>query len=733
MPGVKSVFDSEQLSHVSSYSGVFQTGQSYQKFDFAYNKGDGLFYYAKENMSFGGGATIEESNRISLVPDGPLSSNGETYYILDTFNDPSSIGASFEDGQIVSLNGASDINSNGLYRIVEIQKNLTSLNNDPSLTGAAINVVGIEGSRITSLEIAGPNPITLSEVNIAPEESDALWTADKFFFDADYGSSVKFSCSNHKFEYGNGYYINQAKNINPISFEVDLSFKNRSNRESNAIIHFLENHQGQGEKDYSSPNLTYSQGIAGFSWDGNSTFHPYDSLDNQTKSFYCNEFSHSLNFENNNDINVKLRNFTTSILNKSESLFTSKADTYSSLDSYEKNDVVFNLKNQRYYYCKKENVNIPPVQENLDWSRADGLFTDINLNYWSREFFWKPSIGLSISQQPRVLKLGLGGGYTQIYKDGINESLLSFDVKFDNRSDDEVYSILHFLEQHYGCIPFMFSPPAPYETPQNFVCQEWTHTYNFKNNHSITARFEQFPFDFSAQQYDNQSAPPPPQSAELYFSNPFVMSEQNVGATVFKENKLKKRLNLKNIGDSDLLINSINLVSLGDRIFSKLGGAGVVVASDLDRSSYTYSLPVDKNLPFDLDGRTIKISKHCSDGPGGGQSFVLMKREGGQFIPDGFGLNNYYFQNNKGQIKTASSKYVDCNYFVVEQFITNNNESTIPGKGEAYIDIESSPNASPLGDVGLNFGKYGEHFAQIEINNNGAFPASLGTIKIFVE
>ena len=489
MPGVKSVFDSEQLSHVSSYSGVFQSGQSYQKFDFAYNKGDGLFYYAKENMSFGGGATIEESNRISLVPDGPLSSDGETYYILDTFNDPSSIGASFEDGQIVSLNGASDINSNGLYRIVEIQKNLTSLNNDPSLTGAAINVVGIEGSRITSLEIAGPNPITLSEVNIAPEESDALWTADNFFFDADYGSSVKFSCSNHKFEYGNGYYINQAKNINPISFEVDLSFKNRSNRESNAIIHFLENHQGQREKDYSSPNLTYSQGIAGFSWDGSSTFHPYDSLDNQTKSFYCNEFSHSLNFENNNDINVKLRNFTTSILNKSEGLFTSKADTYSSLDSYEENDVVFNLSNQRYYYCKKENVNVPPVQENLDWSRADGLFTDINLDYWSREFFWKPSIGLSVSQQPRVLKLGLGGGYTQVYKDGINESLLSFDVKFDNRSDDEVYAILHFLEQHYGCIPFMFSPPAPYETPQNFVCQEWTHTYNFKNNHSITARF----------------------------------------------------------------------------------------------------------------------------------------------------------------------------------------------------------------------------------------------------
>ena len=104
------------------------------------------------------------------------------------------------------------------------------------------------------------------------------------------------------------------------------------------------------------------------------------------------------------------------------------------------------------------------------------------------------------------------------------------------------------------------------------------------------------------------------------------MSEQNVGASVFEEDRLKKRLNLKNIGDSDLLINSISLVSLGDRIFSKLGGPGVVVPSGLNRDSYVFSLPLDKNLPFNLGGRTIKISKHCSDGPGGGQSFVLMKQ-----------------------------------------------------------------------------------------------------------
>ena len=108
----------------------------------------------------------------------------------------------------------------------------------------------------------------------------------------------------------------QPKNINSLNIEVDLKFKNRTNRETNAIVHFLENHQGQHEQDVPSPNLRYSQGISGFQWDGDSTFHPYDNTEIQSKTFYCNDWTHDLNFENDNDISVKLRNLDTSILKK---------------------------------------------------------------------------------------------------------------------------------------------------------------------------------------------------------------------------------------------------------------------------------------------------------------------------------------------------------------------------------------------------------------------------------
>ena len=458
------ITSSQQLSHVSNYSGTFQTGISYKKFDFVVNTGDGLFYYAREDMNYGGGSNIQDSNRLSLIPDGPPTSDGDSHYILDDFNDPYSIGSDFEVGQLISLSGSLDNSNDGIFKIVDIDTDVKSLNGDSTLTGAAINIIGIGGDQIRSLELAGPNLLTMSAINISPSENDNLWSADRFFFDADYGSSVNFACNNYRFEYGNGYYINQPKNINSISFEVDLKFKNRTNREANAIIHFLENHQGQSEKDSPSANLKYSQGISGFRWDGASTFHPYDSTEIQSKNFYCQQFSHSLNFEDTNDISLKLINTDTSLLRKSESLFVKKADTYDSSENYEENDIIFSESNHRHYYCKSSCVGLAPVSANSTWSRGEGLFSDINPTNWSRDFFWKPSIGLSVSQEPRMLELSVGAGYKQIYKDGINESLLELSLSFDNRDDFETLAILHFLEHHYGCIPFLFSPPAPSRT-----------------------------------------------------------------------------------------------------------------------------------------------------------------------------------------------------------------------------------------------------------------------------
>ena len=732
MSELEKVYTSTPLTHVSNYSGVFNPSGSYEKFDFVYNTGDGLFYYAMEDLHFGGEVELSFQNRFTLDPNGPTQDGFDTYYIYDEQNLPEDI---LEPGQLIEIDGSS-FESDGLYKIIDIEAGVqepiyfndentlsavlgaTDLSNgwlssswffrpnlgetreidEPNLytsdnnwcyhtfwgwiyvsllnngnkefwfyhqsseawfwvsinslgtldfdsnsfvylSSVSNGSLGSEGwlqffnadgisenykaviknhtdgnfyamlqdltftqievpdiitseppdqvvpqrvssitktriqiqsadqvSSIKQYEPFGENLITISTIDKDINNNQDSWTNNTFFFDADYGSTVSFRANNYKYEFGNGYYTVQPKNINSLNFEVDLKFKNRTNKEANAIIHFLENHQGQHEKDKPVNYLKYTQGISGFYW---GTFHPYDSNETISKKFYCQDFSHSLNFENDNDVNVKLRNLDTSILQKSDAIFLKSAPTYSDQVIYERNDVVFDTGNyQYYYYHNTENFSepqaAPPVEMHATWSKARGNFSEINKEHWTRDFFWKPSVGINVSQSPRMHQSSLGAGYTQIYRDGINESLLILELQFNNRDDFEAYSILHFLEQHYGCIPFMFSAPAPYDAPHNFICQEWTHTYNYKNNHSISAKFEQYALDLNSDQIIDDFTPTDLSPAEIIIPNVINFTTENdveLNQRLGLGGKLRKRVEIQNIGETLDVIHSMHISS----------------------------------------------------------------------------------------------------------------------------------------------------------------------------
>ena len=238
MSELLNIFESERLTNVSNYSGIYDPQASYQKFDFVYNTGDGLVYYARENMVFGGGSAVSGSNRFSLIPDGPYS-EGQSHYIIDSYNQLDDSSTGFQGGQIINLNG-SENDSDGLYKVLSVEKDVLELNGNPELTGSVMNVIGVGSGSIKTSEQPGSNLLTISEVNQSPSESDLFWARDLFFFDADYGSSVGFRANNHKHEYGNGTIFYSQKILTANFFEVDLKFKNRTNREANAIIHFLK-------------------------------------------------------------------------------------------------------------------------------------------------------------------------------------------------------------------------------------------------------------------------------------------------------------------------------------------------------------------------------------------------------------------------------------------------------------------------------------------------------------
>lgn len=770
-------------TNVSNYSGIFTTGVNYKKFDFVFNTGDGLFYYARQDVADGGSLYISGSGRFTIDDtQGPHINGLPSYFIYDSAYQTNPVGNELHEGQRVYLNGTTG-NSDGFYNILKIEEDFQ----DPSSETIRIQIQGInENVKVNNYEPESTNNISLSGINLSPANDPDVWTTDLFFFDADYGSSVSFRGNNFKQQFGNGYYVLQPKNINSLSFEVDLNFKNRTSREANAIIHFVENHFGQMEKDSASTNLAYTQGISGFRWDGNATFHPYDSNDMQSKTFYCSEFNHSLNFENSNDVTLRLRNLNTSILRKSQELYVKSADDYTGTAFYSKNDVVFASGNHRYYYFHSGDAydvgvsNVPPVSDELNWTRESGYYQDLNKDYWTRDFFWKPSIGLSVSQKPRMQEIAMGTSYTQIYKDGMNESLLNLNLQFNNRDDDEAYAILHFLEQHLAYLPFAFTPPSPYDTKRNFVCQEWTHTYNYKNNHSISAKFEEFPINIDPEKLDSAQSPPILADGELVFSSPLALAIKGQGGIVTTDQIAKKRMFLKNIGDKPITLNSANLNPQLPNTFSILGQTGnnvpAVQPNLLDRNDYIVTLPNSGALnfsQFDLRNKVVRFSKSYSNGLENGHMFDIMTGSNPYYPEVIEGAKNTFFQNNRGQIKSGVStnsptEFYDCEYFTISEFLKENTTTQIDGGEEAYIDIKfngvseqdknilageitepthnlfgEEPQINWVSGTDPNFVTSDEHdlvvsnneryyYCDIEINSSTAYSPQTGELKIYI-
>ena len=684
-----------KVGNISNYSGIFQTGADYKKFDFVYSTGNGLFYYAKEDISFGGGASVFDDNRFAFLPS---EAGPNAHYIIDTFNRPDDINATFKPGHIIDVSGTTGSND-GRYKILNVEKNYTSTTFD-NLTGAAIKIWGTsESSVIENFEPAsGGHYISISTLNAYPDSNPDLWSSDKFFFDADYGSTINFKANNIRHEYGNGYFSLQPKGVNSLTFEVDLKFKNRTNRESNAIIHFVESHLGQLEIQSPSPNLRYKQGISGFRWDGNAMFNPYRSVENESKTFYCTKFNHSLSFENSNNVDLTLRNLDSSSLRKSEQLFIRKAETFDENVFYEKNDVAFYTGNHQHYYWHSDHSasNKEPAEITTGFNNRQGYSADLNTGYWTRDFLWKPSLGLSIDQAPRMNEISIGG-YVQIYNDGINENLLNLDLQFNNRSDEESYAILHFLEQRLGYLPFNFTPPAPYDTKQNFVCEEWSHVYNYKNNHSISAKFQQVPFNIPEEDYTNLDTPPDLAEGELIFSSPLSFSIEGEGEQIVPGERGKGRVQLKNIGDKPLTLYTAQTQSVDHGQFSVVGQVSSnvpFVSEELNREDYFFDLQ-SAGLPFGLNGKTVKLSKSYTPGVSdGGQMFTVVTGSAGNYKSEIVnGVPNSFYQNNRGQIKSGINEvlnfnYQECNSYVVENFFKKNAKSVIEGGEVGYIDVE---------------------------------------------
>lgn len=164
-------------------------------------------------------------------------------------------------------------------------------------------------------------------------------------------------------------------------------------------------------------------------------------------------------------------------------------NTYVAGTNYSK-DAIVKLNNLTYYSLTDNNQgNTPTSFLGTEW---DGQIL-IN-NTYVPDFFWKPSYSSQVVHAPRVLRFKFGNGYEQRIEDGLNSNLISLELTFDNREENEATAILYFLQERAGKESFVYNVPSIYSKSTfttRYICSSWNSAFNFYKNYSIRATFEE--------------------------------------------------------------------------------------------------------------------------------------------------------------------------------------------------------------------------------------------------
>jgi phage-related protein len=313
----------------------------------------------------------------------------------------------------------------------------------------------------------------------SPAGPDGVWT-QKLFFEPSYGASVSYENQTYDITYGDGYYNLANKSENSLKVKFNLPYNKRSDKESRALVHLLEDSFNKGEK----PSGAYT-GIY------YTPFAPYD----MEHEFYIEDFDRGFEYPNVNSVSTTLHREEQSSLDwqgyyipfNQTSGFWEAGRTYSKHDiAYLSGDYVSHVSGWYYYSGDSETTatdsNGPNGGDTSMWTKTNFYF-DINK-------------GVSIKEAPRFLKQPVQSDYFIRTKDGLNKSLLNIELSFEGRTDKEAKAMVHFLEMHFGKNQFEFKVPAPYDQDDRvFVCPKWEHTINYKDNNTVGVNFIEFPIN----------------------------------------------------------------------------------------------------------------------------------------------------------------------------------------------------------------------------------------------
>jgi len=296
------------------------------------------------------------------------------------------------------------------------------------------------------------------------EGGKRYWTQE-WFYTPTYGSTVSFQSNLYSIYFGDNYLYNAARNTNSLTLKAQLNFDGVTDLEAKSIVHFYESNALLSEE-----NPSEGQKIINLS-----LFPPYS----RRVPGYIENVNTNYIYANSNKVTVNFDSPFLSTTYWDGLLIPNTSDQiYKTDKEYRRHD---------YVYLTEGGANLIKSWY-MTGIYSFGARYPYESSEFTKQFYFKPDMSNSVDTKSRNYKNLLDKFY--LYQlDGNNANLLVLDLKFNNRSDKEAKALLHYLEEHQGKDVFEFGGVPNFTGIKNFVCPNWSHTYNFKNNNTISANF----------------------------------------------------------------------------------------------------------------------------------------------------------------------------------------------------------------------------------------------------
>jgi hypothetical protein len=254
-----------------------------------------------------------------------------------------------------------------------------------------------------------------------------------FNFVPSYGSSVTVQFENNEIEYGNKYVSSKPALLNRVAMSFDVNFNDRSDKDANEIIKFLEENENDvfvmQKHEYSELN-------------DDEKFKSLISLDPYfVQEFKCFQFSLTESYRDLNSITANFYNQDFSMLTLKYLLFANSMS--------EKRKNIF----QEYFY--KKHLDILPSYS-----------VNSNSTFHTKDY-------------------SLGNSRSEYSKDGTFSRTDEISITYEKMTDLDAYKILCLIIGRQGIETFTFNTIKPELRTSKFTCTSIKHDYVYKDTNTL--------------------------------------------------------------------------------------------------------------------------------------------------------------------------------------------------------------------------------------------------------